>query len=54
MIKKLNLNTNECYFIDDNIDNIEIAKKHGIKGFVFNNSINDLINDMKDNGINIY
>lgn len=55
LIKKFNLNPRECYFIDDNIDNINESIKHGIKGYVFNekDSINNLYNAMKNNGINI-
>lgn len=55
LIKKFNLNPRECYFIDDNIDNINESIKHGIKGYVFNekDSINNLYNAMKNNGIDI-
>ena len=51
LINNYCLEPNECYFIDDNIYNINEAKKHGIKGFVFNNNIDLLCVDMKNNGI---
>ena len=55
LINEFSLNRNECYFIDDKIANIEEAKKHGIKGYVFNekNDINQLYDDMRNNRINI-
>lgn len=54
LLIKYNLNSNECYFIDDNIINIEEAKKHGIKGYLFNeDDIDDLYIDMRKNKINI-
>lgn len=55
IIDKYNLNPKECYFIDDRKINIEIANKYGIKGFIFNekDDINNLYEDMKNNGINI-
>ena len=48
LIKKYNLNPNECYFIDDNIINIKKAKEYGIEGQVFNQeqNINNLYNDI--------
>ena len=55
IIDKYNLNPNECYFIDDKIENIKAGQKFGIKGFLFdeNKDINLLYNDMINNGINI-
>ena len=53
LLDKYNLDPFECYFIDDNEININEAFKHGIKGFVFNNDINLLCEDMKNNGIDI-
>lgn len=50
------LNPSECYFIDDNFNNVEIGKKFGMKGFVLdweNNKFIALIDDMKEKGINI-
>lgn len=53
LLNKYNLNPNECYFIDDLEININEAKKHGIKGYLYNNDINDLYDDMVNNGIDI-
>ena len=55
LLKKYNLNANECYFIDDNIINIEVAKKYGIKSYLFkeNDDIDLLYNDMRNNEINV-
>ena len=54
-LDKFNLNSNECYFVDDKISLIEEAKKHGINGCVFstNDDINKLYDDMRNSGINI-
>ena len=52
-LKKYNLNPKECYFIDDKLINIEVATKKGIKSFQFNENIDSLLNDMRDNNINI-
>lgn len=53
LLNKYNLNPNECYFIDDLEININEAKKHGIKGYLYNNDINDLYDDMVNNGIDM-
>ena len=53
LLNKYNLNPNECYFIYDLEININEAKKHGIKGYLYNNDINDLYDDMVNNGIDI-
>lgn len=55
LIDNFGLNPRECYFIDNNISNIEEAKKHGIKGYLFNakEDINKLYTDMRNNNINI-
>ena len=54
-LNKYKLDPKECYLIDDKETNIIEANKYGIKGFIFdeNKDISLLINDMKDNGINI-
>ena len=56
LINKYNLDVKESYFIDDNIDNVIEAEKHGIKSYVFdeNNNISDLYKDMREKGINIW
>lgn len=40
LLDRFNLKANECYFIDDNVDNIMIGKEYGINGYVFNESDN--------------
>jgi len=55
LLDKYNLNPSECYFIDDRLDNIEVGKKLGINGFLFdeNKNINLLYEDMIKNGIHV-
>ena len=55
LIDKYKLNVDECYFIDDNKEIIDVALKYGIKSYIFNedNDINDLYNDMRNNEIDI-
>ncbi len=55
LINKYNLDVKESYFIDDNLDNIIEAEKHGIKGYVFDEKGNiiKLYKDMRENGIKI-
>lgn len=55
LINKFSLNPYECYFIDDRESNIDEAKKHGIRGYLFNekNDIIKLYDDMRNNHINI-
>ena len=55
LLNQFNLNANECYFIDDNFININEARKHGIKGYLFNekDNINQLYDNMRNNNINI-
>lgn len=52
-LNKYNLNSSECYFIDDNINNINMAKNKGFITYLFNENddVNLLINDMKNKGI---
>ena len=55
MLEKYNLKPNECFFIDDNTVNVEVAKRYGIKGFVYNenDNITKLYECMIDNGIKL-
>ena len=55
LLKKYSLNPVDCYFIDDNIENIKIATKLGIKSYQFDekNNIELLYEDMKKNSIKI-
>lgn len=53
LLDKYNLDPSECYFIDDRIVNVNEARKHNIKGFVFDNDVDLLYEDMRNNGIDI-
>ena len=55
LLDKYNLNSSECYFIDNAKINIEIAKKYGIIGYIYNeeNDIRDTYANMRINGINL-
>ena len=55
LLKEYNLKPDECYFIDDKKENIEISKKHNIKGYLFSqdDNIGLLYNDLKDNKVNL-
>lgn len=55
MLEKYNLKPNECFFIDDNTVNVEVAKRYGIKGFVYNENddITKLYECMIDNEIKL-
>lgn len=53
LFETFNIKPEECYFIDDNKENIETGKILGMKGFVLNNNINELIDSMKENKINL-
>ena len=52
-LKEYNLNSSECYFIDDNVQNINVAKKKGFNTFLFNENddINCLYFDMINHGV---
>ncbi len=53
LLDKYKLLPQECYFIDDKDENINVAYKYNIKGFRFDDNfgIEQLYNDMKNNGI---
>lgn len=53
LFETFNIKPEECYFIDDNKENIETGKILGMKGFVLNNNIEDLISSMKENNITL-
>ena len=55
LLGKYNLNPNDCYFVDDKIENVLAGEKLGIKGFVFDETkdINLLYEDMRKNGIKV-
>lgn len=50
LLDKYNLNPKDCYFIDDNIENIEVAKEKGINAHQYINN-EELIKYFKDNNI---
>lgn len=50
ILNKYNLNPKDCYFIDDNIENIEVAKEKGINAHQYINN-EELIKYFKDNNI---
>lgn len=51
LFETFNIKPEECYFIDDNKENIETGKMPGMKGFVLNKNIDELIDSMKENKI---
>ena len=51
LFEKFNIKPEECYFIDDSKENIEVGMLLGMKGFIFNNNIEELINNMNQNKI---
>lgn len=53
LFNKYNLKPNECYFIDDRKENILVAKTLSMHGFVFDNNVDDLINDLRKKGVKI-
>lgn len=52
LLDKFCLVPSECYYIDDNVNNIIEAKKHNINCFVFTDN-DSLYNDMRINNIKI-
>lgn len=52
LLDKYNLKASECYFIDDNEENINTSFSIGMNGIVFTN-FDFLIKDLKDNMIRI-
>lgn len=46
IVKKFNLNPNNCCLIDDTIENVEGAKKYGIKGIQYKNT-SQVMRDLK-------
>ena len=48
LLDKYDLKSEECFFVDDLSINVEVALKHGIKGFVFNDNINELKERLKN------
>ena len=50
ILNKYNLNPKDCYFIDDNIENIKVAQEKGINAHQYINN-EELIKYFKDNNI---
>jgi len=50
-LDKYNFISSDCYFIDDNINNINVADKKGFNTFLFSDNINDLLFDMYIHGV---
>lgn len=54
LFEKFNLVPEECFFIDDNKQNIQSSIDCGMKGHIFDyNNFEDLIKDLKENNISI-
>ena len=56
LFEKYNLNPKECFFIDDNNENINTGKRLGMNGYVLNlnnSGISGLLNKFKEININI-
>lgn len=56
LLNKYNLNAKECFFIDDSTKNIEVAKKLGMNGHIFNykeEGTEGLIKELKENNVKI-
>ena len=51
LFNTFNIKPDECFFIDDNKENVDVGKIFGMNGFVLNNNIDELISSMKDNNI---
>ena len=53
LFNTFNIKPDECFFIDDNKENVDAGKIFGMNGFVLNNNVDELISSMKDNNINL-
>lgn len=56
LFNKYNLNPEECFFVDDKEKNINAGKRLGMNGHVLdydNNKVDELIIDLRNNGVNI-
>ncbi len=51
LFENFNIKAEESFFIDDKIENVEVGKTFGMKGFVFDNNIDDLITNIKEHNI---
>lgn len=56
LFNKYNLNPEQCFFVDDKEKNINAGKRLGMNGHVLdyeNNKVDELIIDLRNNGVNI-
>ena len=56
LFETFNINPEECFFIDDKEENINVAKLFGMKGFILdvkNQGIYKLVENLKENNINL-
>ncbi len=51
LLENFNIKAEECFLIDDMLENIKTGESLGMKGFVFNNNIDDLIINLCEHGI---
>lgn len=51
LFNTFNIKPDECFFIDDNKENVDVGKIFGMNGFVLNNNIDELISSMNENNI---
>lgn len=51
LLEKYNLNSSDCYFIDDTKENIEVANSKGINGILYEENDQEIINYFKERGI---
>ena len=50
-LNKFNLDPTTCYFIDDTIENIEVANSKGINGILYEDNDEEIINYFKERGL---
>ncbi len=51
LLNQYNLFADECYFIDDNKVNIDVAKSIGFKTFLYEDNYKELIKDLINNNV---
>ena len=51
LLEKYDLDPKTCYFIDDTIENIEVAKSKGINGILYKDNDEEIIDYFKERGI---
>jgi putative hydrolase of the HAD superfamily len=53
LYSKFDLLPPECFFVDDRIDNVEVAMLTGMKATTFRNDVTRLRREMREAGIDI-